>query len=98
MSILFAFLVTIFLIFLPTMMAFYYRAGSTATFLILLFNLLVFITGGLTWFVAFGIVVCSIKFSETIKSILFALFLISLAIFFAAAEFTGFMDIMGAFP
>lgn len=98
MSILFAFLVTIFLIFLPTMMAFYYRAGSIPTLLIVLFNLLAFITAGLTWFVAFIIAVCSIRFSETIKSILFALFLIGLAIFFAAAEFTGFMDIMGAFP
>lgn len=88
MSILFAVAVSLFLSFFPTVMTVYYKSPSGVIIATAIFNIIGYFTFGIGTLIAFIIAVCALKFLETLKSILFAIFLLVISTVLFATEMT----------
>lgn len=90
MSLIFAWLVGIFLAFFPLVMSTYYKTSTGIVITNCLLCIFGFFTAGITTLVAFIVAAVSIGGMNTLKSVMFAIFLIVLSGIFMAAELTAF--------
>ena len=86
MSLIFAFVVTIFLSMFPTAMVMYYRAAGSMAVITLILNILGWFTFGIFTIISFIVAAIAIGFKKTLLSILFAIFLIVLSFALIGAE------------
>lgn len=96
MSLLFGSVVALFLSLFPIVMTAYYKSSTAVMVAVVILNLLGFVTFGVTTFIAFIIAAISIGVMNTLKSIMFAVFLIFLTFVAGASEIALFASLLGA--
>ncbi|AWY10347.1 hypothetical protein Abraxas_086 [Acinetobacter phage Abraxas] len=96
MSLLFGSIVALFLSIFPIAMVVFYKSSTVITVLVVILNLLGFVTMGVTTFIAFIIAAISIGVMNTLKSIAFALVLLLIVAIAGVGDLAIIASLLGA--